>query len=393
LTPYYYSLAHEAFRRGRPVVAPLVFYHQNDARVRQVGHEKLVGRNLLVAVVARHGEYERDVYLPEGDWVNYHTLEWHTGGQTVMDVPVYRKGLFRLPAFARAGAILPMMHVDEQTKDVFGHRRDGAPPATDLLVKAVAGRFQTTFTLYEDDGTTLAYGGNGRPQYHHRRTDIDQLPSDQGGAAVIIRRATDEGGTGPFPGAVTSRSNLVQLVVRYQRATGVVLNGQPLPERESPDALRTADSGWCNAGENLILAKSEPMNIYQTVKSFHFSLEHIQATTSVNFVCFNGVTTPGTSIYVVGTLPQLGNNDPAQAVKLEPSVYYQYIVDGRGHDGIQAVPVWTGLVSGLPRNTEFHWRCVRKKEDGTGTPEFEPRPPHHFRTSGAGYSGRGFGSF
>jgi alpha-glucosidase len=393
LTPYYYSLAYEAHLRGRPVVAPLVFYEQNDARARQVGHEKLVGRNVLVAVVARHGEYERDVYLPEGDWYNYHTNEFHIGGQTVRDVPVYRDGQFRLPVFVRAGAILPMMRVDEQTKDVFGHRLDDSPPSTDLMVQVAAHRFQTVFTLYEDDGATLSYDGNGRPQYHHRRTNIRQLRSDQGGTAVIIERAKDHGGTEPFTGAVTARSNVVKLLARHVRASSVTLNGQPLNEVGTPEALDAAESGWCNADENLILAKSGPMDVYETSKEFHFLFEPIQPTTSVNFVCFNGVTTPGASIYVVGTLPQLGDNDPVGAVKLDPSVYYQYIVDGRGHEGIQAVPVWTGVISGLPRNTEFQWRCVRKREDGTGTPELEPGSPHHHETSSAGYSGRGFGSF
>ncbi|MCL4202293.1 MAG: hypothetical protein KJ000_07345 [Pirellulaceae bacterium] len=393
LTPYYYALAYEAHLRGRPVIAPLVFYHQNDARVRQLGHEKLVGRDLLVAVVARHGEYERDVYLPEGDWVNYHTREWHNGGQTVRDVPVYRDGRFQVPVFARAGAILPIMHVDEQTKDVFGHQLDGSPPPTDMMVQVVAGRFQTSFTCYEDDGATLDYDGHGRPEYHHRRTEIRQLRSDQGGTAVIIERAQDVGGTEPFPGAVRSRSNIVKLVVRQARASGVTLNGQPLLERNSLAALNAAASGWCNAGENLILAKSELMDVYQTSKAFHFALEPIQPTASVNFVCYNGVTTPGTSIYVVGNLPQLGDNNPAKAVKLEPSVYYQYIVDRRGHEGIPAVPVWTGVVSGLPPSTSFQWRCLRKKEDGTGTPEFEPSPSRQHRTAASGYSGRGFGSF
>ena len=76
LIPYYYSLAYRAHLFGEPLVPPLVFWHQDDPLVRRIGHEKLVGRDVLVAVVARHGEYERDVYLPEGRWVNYHTNEW-----------------------------------------------------------------------------------------------------------------------------------------------------------------------------------------------------------------------------------------------------------------------------------------------------------------------------
>jgi alpha-glucosidase len=127
LIPYCYSLAYRAYLFGEPLVAPPVFYHQNDPAVRRMGHEKLIGRDLLVSVVASHGEYERDVYLPAGTWVDYTSNEWfHSSGQTLNDVPVYRDGLLRLPAFARAGAILPQMHVDENTLDAFGHRTGGA---------------------------------------------------------------------------------------------------------------------------------------------------------------------------------------------------------------------------------------------------------------------------
>ena len=44
--------------------------------MRRIGHEKLIGRDLLVAVVASHGEYARDVYLPAGRWADYHSNEW-----------------------------------------------------------------------------------------------------------------------------------------------------------------------------------------------------------------------------------------------------------------------------------------------------------------------------
>ena len=50
LIPYYYSLAHRAHLFGEPVVPPLVLYHQDDPAVRRMGHEKLIGRDLLVAV-------------------------------------------------------------------------------------------------------------------------------------------------------------------------------------------------------------------------------------------------------------------------------------------------------------------------------------------------------
>jgi alpha-glucosidase len=127
LLPYYYSLAYRAYLKGEPLIPPPLFYYQNDTNLRQVGNEKLIGRDILVAMVAQHGEYERDVYLPTGKWVNYYSREWaDSKGETIKNVPTYRNGIFRLPAFVRAGAILPQMYVDENTKDAFGHRTDSS---------------------------------------------------------------------------------------------------------------------------------------------------------------------------------------------------------------------------------------------------------------------------
>jgi alpha-glucosidase len=106
LIPYYYSLAYRAHLAGEPVVPPLVFYYQDDPAVRTIGHEKLIGRDLLVGVVARHGEFERDVYLPKGKWADYYSHEWvNSIGAPSATCPTYREDLFRLPVFARAGAM------------------------------------------------------------------------------------------------------------------------------------------------------------------------------------------------------------------------------------------------------------------------------------------------
>lgn len=73
LVPYYYSLAHRAHQFAEPVFPPLFYYYPTDAHVRSIGHEKLIGRDILVGVVAALGQTQRDVYLPADTWVNYFT--------------------------------------------------------------------------------------------------------------------------------------------------------------------------------------------------------------------------------------------------------------------------------------------------------------------------------
>ena len=65
----------------------------------------------------------------------------------------------------------------------------------------------------------------------------------------------------------------------------------------------------------------------------------------VSFTCNNGNTYWGQSVYVVGSVPELGNWSPANAVKLDPNPY----------------PIWTGTV-GLPASTSIEWKCLKREE-------------------------------
>lgn len=394
LLPYYYSLAYRAHLAGEPLMPPLVYYYQNDPNVRTLGHEKLIGRDLLTAVVARHGEYERDVYLPAGTWVDYHTNEWfHSTGTVVRNMPAYRNGLFRLPVFARRGAILPKMYVDESTMDSAGNRPAGSPAHGELVVQVYADPAPSTFTLYEDDGQTLDYDGQARPTYRYRTTLLTQQQNSAHSVKVAITPAALVGGPAAITGLTDSRRNLVRLVVENARAKSVTLNGTALPEQTSVTAFAAAPSGWRNSGPNLIEAKSDALGV-GVEKLFTFALEDAAPTCSAAFVCVKGFTQPGESIYVAGNIPALGNFDPAKAVRLSPNVYYEYIWNPpAGHNGPgPSAPVWSGIVAQIAPSTTFEWKLLRKRDDGTGSPQWEQGPNHVFTTSASGYAGRGAGS-
>ncbi len=403
LIPYYYSLAYCAHLFGEPVIPPLVFYYQNDPNVRKMGHEKLIGKDLLVGIVSNYGEYERDVYLPAGKWINYHTHErFASSGQVFDDIPVYLNGILRLPAFARAGAIIPQMYVDENTKDTFGNRKNNASIHNELIVNVYTDPEASSFTLYEDDGKTLEYYNNNRPFYHYRTTEISQQRVNNT-VTVTIHPAIDV--NPPFSGTVNNRQNVIKLVVEDAEATAVSLNGNLLVQQSYENAFNAASSGWFNAGNNLILAKSESMNVYNTTKTFTFNLRSVRPTTSVNFVCDKGFTSSGESIYVVGNIQTLGgpNWDTNKAVKLDPNIYYEYIwnppkgpnsppnAPDRGSG--PSAPVWTGVISGIPANTTFEWKCIRKADDGTGEVKWQPGKNNSRITTSSGYAGRSYGSF
>jgi alpha-glucosidase (family GH31 glycosyl hydrolase) len=365
LVPYLYTLAHRAYEAGEPVAPPLVYYYQNDMNVRELGGEKLLGRDLLLAAVARAGATQQDVYLPAGDWVDVYTNRWlSSSGQTITDVPLQRNGLFRLPMYARAGAIIPRMHVDGQTMNVLGKRMDGSR-RDELIARVYATAMPSQFTLYEDDGVTTAY-----QQGEIRKTMLSQQASG-GKATVVIAPAQ-----GTYVGAPSQRGTVLELVVEDARASAVSLNGTPLVQRTSQAAFETADSGWHNAGNNLVLAKSGVMDVGES-KTFEVSLEALPDRVSQTFVCRNGNTVWGQSVYAVGNVPELGGWNPAAAVKLDPTAY----------------PTWTGTVHNLPPETDVEWKCIKRPEGALQPVDWEPGANTVFTSAASGTGGETIGDF
>ncbi|MCE0496001.1 TIM-barrel domain-containing protein [Vibrio salinus] len=396
LIPYYYSLAYRAYLYGEPVVPPPVFYYQEDENLRETGNEKMIGKDILVGVVARHGEYERHVYLPKGEWVNYHSNEWVSSrGEEFESIPVYRDGLFRLPTFVRAGAILPQMYVDDNTLDAFGHQGENTLAHKELILSVYASDQPSQFILYEDDGLTLNYTMSGRPLYTYRTTEIKQQQSNNTVQVMIGSAVNKQGDTEveePYSGAVTNRSNIIKLIVDGRIATKVTLNDSPLTKYQSQQAFSDADSGWYNAGPNLVIAKTAKQDV-ETSKSFTFELQAAQPTTSVNFICDNGITVPGQSIYVSGNIAALGNWDPANAIKLDPNIYYDYINRSNTDLPGPTKPVWTGVVRGLPSDIAFEWKCIKRNEDDPGQVQWQTGNNNKKTTTVSGYAGHSYGSF
>jgi alpha-glucosidase len=148
LLPHLYTLFHESASNGAPIIRPLVYEFQQDARTHNESFQFMVGSNLLVAPVYEDGARQWSVYLPEGaNWYDFYTGEFFTGGQTVR----VAAPLDRIPLFVREGAFIPtgkpMRHVGAIPDDVrvllFFPYQDGV---------------ESEYTLIEDDGLT-ANGG------------------------------------------------------------------------------------------------------------------------------------------------------------------------------------------------------------------------------------------
>jgi len=337
LAPYYYSLAHAAARTGEPVFPPVFMHFQDDPNLRRTSNLKMIGPSLLVATVAQSGVSSRDVYLPRDNWINWDSRDWTSSNRDVIGgIPTWDKASFRLPMFARAGAIVPMMDVDARTMNIAGKRRDGS--FRDVLrVRVFASQTPSTFVLAEDDNETTAWRSGAV-----RSTTINQRKTADG---AIIVKIDDPIGT--WPQAAARRPIRLELVVNAERVSGATLDGvqleqcSALAESEASEAV----SCWRNASRNLIVIETTSLPIAGT-KLFDVKTTPVLQTHTVHFRCDNGTTTSGTSVYVSGDVPELGNSDPARAVKLDPTVY----------------PTWTGTISGLPTGRQLNWRCLKRRE-------------------------------
>lgn len=251
LSPYLYSLAHRAYLYGEPLFPPLVYYYQTDENVREIGTVKMIGRDLLAGYSAVLFQEYMDVYLPVGDWVDFYTHEWLASeGARLEKVPLVVEDVYRLPLFLRAGAIVPLMHVDEQTQNITGMRKDGSR-RDELILRIAASTELSSFTLYEDDGVSIAYQDGAV-----RTTEITQK---QEGDRITISVAAAHG---TFEGALAERDNHLQVVMKEGREPNrVMLDSQALDRAASETEFASMESGWYYAAPNLVLVKTGVLSV------------------------------------------------------------------------------------------------------------------------------------
>lgn len=192
LLPYNYTVAREATDTGLPMMRALWLHYPRDAEATKLGDEYLWGRDLLVAPVLAKGATQRRVYLPAGTWHDWWTKEKIAGGRW-LERPV---DLATLPLYVRAGAIVPLDPVRQYT----------AQPVTEPTTLRVFPGADGAFTLYDDDGASLAYRDGADPRTTWIRCRWDdakrtltierdpRMPRWSGAAREFLLEASDRTG-------------------------------------------------------------------------------------------------------------------------------------------------------------------------------------------------------
>jgi alpha-glucosidase len=109
LLPYLYTMFWQYIEEGIPMLKPLVYYDQDDTQTHYRNDEFIFGNQILVCPILEPNAVGRRMYIPIGEWYNYWTNEFTTGGREVWIDTKFDE----IPVFVKAGAIIPKYPVQQ----------------------------------------------------------------------------------------------------------------------------------------------------------------------------------------------------------------------------------------------------------------------------------------
>jgi|CZKU01.1.fsa_nt_gi alpha-glucosidase (family GH31 glycosyl hydrolase) len=201
LLPFRYSNALAAYE-VTPVAYPVTW----------IGSTQLLVGNgssqMLVQPVTTQGATSASVKLPAGaTWIDYWTGKSYPGGTTqVVPAPIAQE-----PVFVKAGAILPMGPVQHYVGE---HTAD---PLTLDIYPAGA----TSYTLYEDDGTSEGYLGGAY--------STTTFSSNDTGGTLVVTIGPQVTAKYSYAGQLCARTYLLKINGQTAAPTSLTRDGRPEP--------------------------------------------------------------------------------------------------------------------------------------------------------------------
>ena len=100
LLPYIYSIANTAHKTG-VMMRPMAYMYMDDPQTYHMGHQFMFGPTFLVAPVFEDAT-SREVYLPEGKWINLYDLADERSGKETINAAA---PIERFPVFVKKNSI------------------------------------------------------------------------------------------------------------------------------------------------------------------------------------------------------------------------------------------------------------------------------------------------
>ncbi|MEL0456030.1 alpha-xylosidase [Flavobacteriaceae bacterium SZ-1-7] len=104
LLPYILQESEKATTSGFPVIRALLMHYPKDKMVWHIDDQYCFGDDFLVAPMM-NSENKRDVYLPDGNWINFFTGEEVASDGWIKDFEV---DLMDMPVWVKKGAVIPI---------------------------------------------------------------------------------------------------------------------------------------------------------------------------------------------------------------------------------------------------------------------------------------------
>ena len=148
LLPYIYSEAMQCSNDGTPLMRAMLIDFPDDPNVYSLDEQYMFGRNILVAPVMNEGQTIKEVYLPEGEWIDlFHNALTAGGGSKS-----YYCDVDSIPVYVRNGSIVPMnFNADYELGGTIGNDIDNY---TNLTFR-VYPKGSSSYTLSNSDQSTM----------------------------------------------------------------------------------------------------------------------------------------------------------------------------------------------------------------------------------------------
>ncbi len=254
MVPYIYTYMYKSWCTGEAIVRPLMWNYPNDRHTWDdtTKYQFMLGDEIMVAPVYNamklNKGWKKDIYFPEGEWIDYNDGRRIKGGFTL---PAYPITLDKVPVFVRAGAILPM----------YPAMLSMGEKAPDPLTFDVYPKGDTAFGLYEDDGETRAY----REGAYSTQVITCEAPETEGSGDITITVNPAEGW---FDGMLEKRIYAFEVHMRT-KPTKLFVNGEELLDLRNPTLFKNARQGWYYDAEDrygILHVKLHRRSVRETAK-------------------------------------------------------------------------------------------------------------------------------
>ena len=144
MLPYNYSLAHDNSVSGMPLMRPLFFEEQDNAKLFDLSDTYMWGDAFLVSPITDAKVTESEVYFPaKNTWFDFYTDELIEGG-SAKKVELAED---HIPVYVRAGSFVPMANLVQSTIDYSSQQIDLHYYHTNTIDEGNG-------NLFDDDGST-----------------------------------------------------------------------------------------------------------------------------------------------------------------------------------------------------------------------------------------------